>query len=130
MLVPLAAVVTPNLAEAAALVGYAVDDVAAMTQAGRDLVALGARAAILKGGHLVGDAVDVLVTARGVEVLRARRVAVAAPHGTGCTFAAALTAELARGASIDVAARAAKRHTLRRIRGARRLGRGHPVLGR
>ncbi len=128
-LLPIAEVVTPNLAEASALVGYAIEDVATMAEAGRDLLRLGARAVVVKGGHLPGDAVDVLVTRGTVRVLRATRVGRRAPHGTGCTFAAAIAAEIAKGATVDAAVGAAKRYTIACIRRARALGGGHPVLG-
>ncbi len=127
-LLSIAEVVTPNLAEAEALVGYEVADRDAMERAGRDLLALGARAVVVKGGHLAGEPVDVVVTRGGVEALRGARIAIAAPHGTGCTFAAAITAELAKGASIAAAVRAAKRYTATCIRHAQRLGGGRPVL--
>jgi len=127
-LLPMAEIVTPNLAEAAALVGHPVEDTAAMVEAGRVLLGLGARAVVVKGGHLAGAPVDVLVTRRAVEILRGTRVAIPTPHGTGCTFAAAIAAELAKGAAIAAAVRTAKRYTATCIRRARRLGRGVPVL--
>jgi len=128
-LLPLVDVVTPNLAEAAVLVGFPVTDLAGMRAAARALCDAGARAAVVTGGHLRGDAVDVL-RAGGVEhVLRARRVPGPSPHGTGCTFAAALAAALAEGASTVAAVRVAKRYTTGCIRRAVRLGRGRPLLG-
>lgn len=128
-LLPITEVLTPNLAEAAALVGYAVEDPAAMIRAGRALLELGPRAVVVKGGHLTGGAIDVLVTRHGVEILRGRRIGGAAPHGTGCTFAAAIAAELAKGATIAAAVRVAKRYTAACIRRARLLGGGQPILG-
>lgn len=127
-LVPLAEVVTPNLAEATVLVGFPVVDVASMEEAAGALLRLGARAAVVTGGHLHGDAVDVLMTRRGVRVLRARRIAVAPPHGTGCTFSAAVAAERAKGVPLEAAVCTAKRYTTERIRRARRVGAGHPIL--
>jgi len=128
-LLPIAHVVTPNLAEAEALVGYPVTNPEAMQRAGRDLVARGARAVVVKGGHLAGPPLDVLVTRGAVEVLRGVRIAIAAPHGTGCTFSAAIAAELAKGATLVAAVRAAKRYTASCIRRAQPLGHGRPVLG-
>jgi hydroxymethylpyrimidine/phosphomethylpyrimidine kinase len=128
-LLPLAEVVTPNLAEASALVGFAVEDLAGMEEAARAMMRLGARAVVVTGGHLPGDAIDLLV-ARGVRrVLSARRVPLPPAHGTGCTFSAAIAAELAKGAAIEAAVRTAKRYTLACLGRARRLGSGHPVLG-
>ncbi len=128
-LLPLAAVVTPNLPEAAALVGFAVTDLASMAAAARDIMRMGARAVVVTGGHLTGDAADLLLMRGSVLVLRARRVPVAPPHGTGCTFSAALAAALAWGLPLEDAVRAAKRYTTACIRRARCLGAGHPVLG-
>jgi hydroxymethylpyrimidine kinase/phosphomethylpyrimidine kinase len=127
-LIPLATVVTPNLAEAAALVGFPVRDLTDMTAAAHALCDLGARAAVVKGGHLRGDAVDVLVCDGRTTTLRAPRLPITPPHGTGCTFAAAIAAELAKGADVRSAVRIAKRYTHRCIVGALRVGRGSPVL--
>ena len=128
-LLPLATVVTPNRAEAAVLVGHPVRDRDDMERAARALLALGARAAVVTCGDLDGDACDVLASRRGVRWLRARRLPGPPPHGTGCTFSAAITAELAKGASVEHAVVAAKRYTRACIGRARRLGGGHPVLG-
>lgn len=127
-LVPLAAVVTPNLAEATALVGFPVEDVPSMEAAAGALVDLGARAAVVTGGHLAGDPVDVLATRTRVRSFRGRRIPVAA-HGTGCTFSAAIAAALARGAELEAAVRMAKRYTAACLRRALRIGHGRAVLG-
>jgi hydroxymethylpyrimidine/phosphomethylpyrimidine kinase len=128
-LLPLAELVTPNLDEAAVLAGFPVADLRAMRAAAAAILRLGPRAVVVTGGHLAGDALDVLVTRGGTHVLRAARVPGPAPHGTGCTFSAAIAAELAKGAPIEAAVRAAKRYTTACIRRAFRLGAGHPVLG-
>ena len=109
-LLPLALVVTPNLPEAAALLSEPVaTDEAAMRAQGQRLLRLGPRAVLMKGGHGGGpESVDLLVEASGVTRLAAPRVATANTHGTGCTLSAALAAGLARGLSLDEAARAAK----------------------
>lgn len=127
-ILPLADVVTPNLAEAAALAGFCVDDVASMEAAARRIAEAGARAVVVKGGHLRGDAVDVVLVRGRVRTLRATRIGRMPPHGTGCTFAAAIAAGLARGAPLEHAIRAAKRYVTRCIRHAYRVGGGHPVL--
>ena len=100
-LFPLAAVVTPNLLEARALVGDGT-----RRELAERLVSLGARAAIVTGGH-GEDAVDHLFDGEAHHVLPVERHAVAATHGAGCTHSATLAARLARGASLDEAARAA-----------------------
>ncbi len=109
-LLPLAAAVTPNAPEAEALTGIPVRDAASAEAAGRRLLELGARAAVVKGGHFGADAVDVLVTPSGAERLEAPRLETRNTHGTGCTLAAALAARLAWGEPLPVAARAAKRY--------------------
>ena len=128
-LVPLATVVTPNRAEAAALAGFAVRDREDMARAARALLALGPRAIVVTGGDLDGDACDLLVTGRGSRWLRARRVPGPPPHGTGCTFSAAIAAELAKGVPLEDAVVRAKRYTSACIRRARRIGAGNPILG-
>jgi hydroxymethylpyrimidine/phosphomethylpyrimidine kinase len=128
-LVPLAEVVTPNLAEASMLVGFPVRDVCGMAEAARALVEAGARAAVVTGGHLPGAAVDVAWVDGRIRRFRAARVPGEAPHGTGCTFAAAIAAERAKDVPLVDAIRAAKRYTTACIRRAVRLGGGRPILG-
>ncbi len=128
-LVPLAAVVTPNLDEAALLVGYPVRDVAAMERAGRDLLAAGAGAALVKGGHLDADTLtDVLVTRAGTRRFTHARLATASTHGTGCTLSAALAAGLALGRPLERAVEDALDFVHRAIAAAPGLGRGHGPL--
>lgn len=125
-LVPLALLVTPNLEEAAILAGDPVPHEAAMIAAGRQLLRLGAGAALVKGGHLPGDAlVDVLVTPDGVERFTRRRIPTTSTHGTGCTLSAAITAGLARGDSLRDAVAAGLDYVHRAIAAAPGLGGGH-----
>ncbi len=125
-LLPLAAVVTPNLPEAEALLGIRVASIAAMRDAARRLVAAGAAAALVKGGHLGdGDAIDVLYDGREVTELRAPRIDTPHTHGTGCITAAAITAALARGQSLLAAVDTAKRFVTAAISGALPLGSGN-----
>lgn len=103
-LVPLATLVTPNLDEAAILVGEPVATPDAMERAGRALVRGGAKAALVKGGHLSGDqVVDVLVTARAARRFTRPRLDTTSTHGTGCTLSAAVTAGLALGRPLEQA---------------------------
>jgi hydroxymethylpyrimidine/phosphomethylpyrimidine kinase len=96
-LLPLATLVTPNLAEAALLTGLPVTGPEEMARAGHRLLELGAGAALVKGGHLDGEQItDVLVTGSGDRRFVHRKVATSATHGTGCTLSAAITAGLAR----------------------------------
>lgn len=108
-ILPLASLVTPNLDEAEALTGRRVRTVAEMRDAARALLDLGARAALVKGGHMSGDAIDVLHDGCGFHELRAPRIPGPALHGTGCVLSAAVTADIARGRELVVAVAAAKR---------------------
>lgn len=123
-LIPLATVVTPNLSEASRLSGIDVRDESTMRDAAEAIGALGARAVLLKGGHLEGDPIDVLWRRDGALVLRGERIPVRHTHGTGCVLSAALAARLARGEDLDVAVHAARDYVRAAIRGALAIGRG------
>jgi hydroxymethylpyrimidine/phosphomethylpyrimidine kinase len=124
-LLPLAAVVTPNWHEAAALTGLVVGDVAGARTAAHELRARGARAVLVKGGAGVdGLSADLLLDADGELELPALRLASRATHGTGCTFAAALTAHLALGLGLRDAALRAKAFIHHAIASAPGLGGG------
>jgi hydroxymethylpyrimidine/phosphomethylpyrimidine kinase len=123
-LFPLAEIVTPNLAEAEALLRRPVRSVEAMDGAARDLHALGPRAVLVKGGHLEGDPVDVLFDGERIEELKAPRIATRNTHGTGCTLSAAIAARLALGLELGEAVRGAKAYLTEALRGAYALGRG------
>ncbi len=128
-LLPLATLVTPNLDEAGILVGEPVRDVAAMHTAARRLVALGARAALVKGGHLAGpEAVDVLYDGEHARELRHPMLATRNLHGTGCTVSAAIAARLALGDDLDAAVSRALDFVHDAIATAPGLGGGHGPL--
>jgi hydroxymethylpyrimidine/phosphomethylpyrimidine kinase len=114
VLIPHATVITPNLPEAARLLGReGVDD---PDEAARALLGLGCPAVLLKGGHATGaQAVDVLATPAGLRRLSLPRVPDADAHGTGCALAAALAARLARGEPLEVAAEGAKAYVHRTL---------------
>ncbi len=127
LLVPLALVVTPNLPEAEALTGMAIRTRADMEAAGRRLLQMGARAAVVKGGHLGGGgAADLLIAADGSRLwLEADRVETRHTHGTGCTFSAAIAAGLARGLELPEAVSLAKEFITLAIRTAPGIGAGN-----
>lgn len=128
-LIPLAALITPNLDEAEILLGHEVRDPAAMERAGRALLELGARAALVKGGHLTGDIVtDVLVTRDEIRRFTRPRLNVPGAHGTGCTLSAAIAAELALGRPMISAVDDALDYVTRAIESAPALGHGHAPL--
>lgn len=128
-LIPLATLVTPNLDEAEMLVGETVRDVEAMERAGRVLVARGATAALIKGGHLVGDAaIDVLVHGDRVRVFTHPRLDTQHTHGTGCTLSSAIAALLALGIELESAVEQSIDWVHRAIASAPALGGGHGPL--
>jgi hydroxymethylpyrimidine/phosphomethylpyrimidine kinase len=131
-LLPLAALVTPNLEEAAALTGTGIaGDEAAMVRQGEELLRLGARAALVKGGHADGpESADILVDATGVTRFVAPRIATRNTHGTGCTLSAAIAAGLAKGTDLRQAIAAAKRYLTAALMASDRLkvGKGNGPL--
>jgi hydroxymethylpyrimidine/phosphomethylpyrimidine kinase len=129
-LLPQAALVTPNLAEAGALTATVVTDLPSMLRAGELLLAKGAQAVLVKGGHLKGDPVDLLVTTQGSREFRAERIDVPAVRGTGCALSAAITAGLASGQCLDDAIDAARAFLHNALRGAEKVGSGAWHLGR
>jgi len=129
ILLPGATVITPNLPEAAALLGGAVDSAAAMAAAARDLRALGAEWVLLKGGHLDGDRiVDVLAGPDGVDRFESPRIDTPHTHGTGCTLASAVACGIAQGMAVPDAVRRARDYVHEAIRRAPGLGSGHGPL--
>ena len=124
-LLPLAAVITPNLPEAEVLLGRGVASRAEREQAARDLVGLGCRAAVVKGGHAEADADDVAFDGERVTWLPGERIATPNTHGSGCAFSAAIAAELAKGATVADALREAKAFIAGAIRSSLEVGRGH-----
>jgi len=128
-LVPLAAVVTPNLEEAAILAEMAVVDVASMERAAHRILSFGAKAVLVKGGHRAGDMVaDLLVSAAGDRWYRHQRVPTSSTHGTGCTLSAAITAGLALGRPLETAVAEGISYVERALRAAPGLGGGHGPL--
>lgn len=129
LLVPRATLITPNLDEATLLTGIPADGEASMRAMAEALVARGARAALVKGGHLDGDVVaDVLFDGRGFHVWTRPKVRTRHTHGTGCTLSAAVVAGLAAGAPLEGAVAAALDFVDRAIRSAPGLGAGHGPL--
>ena len=126
LLLPLAAIVTPNAPEATVLSGIDVVDAASASEAARRIHDLGPAVVVVKGGHLGGDTSDDLVfDGSSFEVLSGRRVATRHTHGTGCTFSAAIAAGLARGLPPLEAVREARVYLQGAIEHAEPLGGGH-----
>ncbi|MCL6507450.1 MAG: hydroxymethylpyrimidine/phosphomethylpyrimidine kinase, partial [Bryobacteraceae bacterium] len=123
-LLPCAFLVTPNLHEAAALTGLEVVDRDTMRRAARRLCELGARAALIKGGHLPDAATDVLFCDGAWHEFSAPHLETRHTHGTGCTYSAAIAAGLARGWPLVDAVRRAKHFITEAIRSSPGLGGG------
>jgi hydroxymethylpyrimidine/phosphomethylpyrimidine kinase len=126
-----AEVVTPNVPEAELLADVRIGTIADMHDAARRIRQLGARVVVVKGGHLDSgaDVIDVVCTPHGNFEMRGPRIDTPHTHGTGCTFAAALTARLARGDALEEAIRGAREYLEGAIRHAPGLGGGHGPLG-
>lgn len=122
-LLPLAALVTPNIPEAERLSGMRVRSLADARRAAKVILGYGCGAVLVKGGHLAAEpATDLLVTSAGGRVLRGEWIPSAATRGTGCAYSAAIAANLANGARLESAVAAAKRY----VEGALRAG---PAVG-
>ena len=123
-LVPLATVVTPNLPEVEQLTGVRVEDESGLRAAAEAVLALGPRWVLVKGGHLPGEAVDLLTDGAAEHVLRSPRLDNRHTHGTGCTLASAIASRLARGDEMPAAVAAAKEYVTGAIAGGFALGAG------
>lgn len=123
-LLPLALVVTPNLAEAAALTGEEVRDFKGMRAAAAKIAAMGAKNVVVTGGHLEGPAVDLLFDGSEYHELAAPRVDTANTHGSGCTFAAAIAASLAKGLDVRQAVVTAKAFVTKALQQSYAVGKG------
>ncbi len=124
-LVPAAYLLTPNLPEAEALVGFRVTDRRSMEQAAEALHAMGARHVLIKGGHLEGTADDLLLAGGRFAAFPSERVETPHTHGTGCTYSAAIATFLAQGEPLEEAVARAKGFIHEAIRTAPGLGSGH-----
>ncbi|MFE7749271.1 bifunctional hydroxymethylpyrimidine kinase/phosphomethylpyrimidine kinase [Streptomyces sp. NPDC057428] len=123
-LLPLATVATPNLDEVAQLTGITVAGEAGMREAAAEVLSYGSRWVVIKGGHLPGDAVDLLTDGTEEHWLRAPRHDNRHTHGTGCTLASAIACGLARGQDVPTAVRGAKDYVTGAIRAGFALGGG------
>jgi len=129
-LAPRAALLTPNAPEAEALTGLVVADTDGLRRAGDALLAAGARAVLMKGGHVPGErVVDVLMTADGETLFEGERLATRHTHGTGCTLASACATGLAQGLPLIDAVARAWDYTHQALLQAPGLGAGHGPLG-
>ncbi len=128
MLLPLALVVTPNVPEAEVLSGRVIESIDDARDAARDIVSMGAKAAVVKGGHLEGPATDILYDGVEFRAFTSQRINTTSNHGSGCTFASATAAGLAKGMSLRDAVGEAKKFVTATMRHAFPMGRGHGPL--
>lgn len=128
-LVPGATLLTPNIPEAEVLSGLPVADAESMRRAGQALLALGAKAVLVKGGHLEGpEVIDILVSTEGTEIFRSPRIDTRHTHGTGCTLASAIATGLAQGLPLVDAVQRARAYVHEAIRTAPGFGSGNGPL--
>jgi hydroxymethylpyrimidine/phosphomethylpyrimidine kinase len=127
-LVPLATVLTPNIPEAETLTGMKISSDAEVRRAAEMIVEMGAKSVVVKGGHREGPATDLFYDGSRFREFFAPRIDTLNTHGTGCTFASAVAAGLARGMSVLEAVALAKGYVTEAIRGSFPLGRGHGPL--
>ena len=128
-LIPLADLITPNVPEAAFLTGLDITDVDDLTKAGDALLKRGVYAALMKGGHLEGKSViDVLVSEEGANIMSGPRIHTRHTHGTGCTLASAVAANMALGQPLDEAVMIAREFVFQAIKSAPKLGQGNGPL--
>ena len=127
-LIPLAALATPNIPEAEALTGMEISSDDDMRAAARKIIEMGARAVVVKGGHREGPATDLFYDGSTFREFTAARMETSNTHGTGCTFASAAAAGLARGMRLQDAVALAKKYVTEAIRRSFPMGRGHGPL--
>lgn len=123
-LLPLAAIITPNIPEAEVITGMTITSIGEMEQAARHIAALGAGHVLVKGGHLDNEATDVLFDGQGFTYFPGKRIATTNTHGTGCTLSSAIAANLAKGLSVAEAVFQAKEYITIAIEHALTIGKG------
>ncbi len=123
-IIPLAFLLTPNIPEAEEICGMKINDTGAMRDAAAAICEMGAENVLIKGGHLCGDAADILFDGKKFHSFISGRIETQNTHGTGCTFSSAITANLADGKALTEAVRLAKRYITGAIGHALPIGKG------
>lgn len=127
-LIPLADVLTPNIPEAEVLTGMTIESIADMEQAAKQIEALGAKAVLVKGGHRIEDATDILYDGQDMYHFKGKRVESTSTHGTGCTLSSAIASNLAKGMTLAEAVHEGKEYVFQGICHAEPIGKGHGPL--
>lgn len=122
--IPLADVLTPNIPEAEKIADMQISTVSDMEAAARKIYAMGCKAIVVKGGHHIGNAVDVLFDGENFHHFETARIDTKNTHGTGCTFSSAIASQLAKGKSIPLAVEAAKAYVTTAIEHSLAIGKG------
>ena len=123
-LIPMAYLVTPNVPEAEEITGIKIENVEDMKKAGKEILNLGPKYVLMKGGHLDGDAVDILMGENLFEVFSSERINKKNTHGTGCTLSSAITSHIALGYDVVEAVRLSKIYITEAIRHSFDIGKG------
>ena len=125
VLLPLADVLTPNIPEAEVLTGKTIENLSDMEEAAKAIGAMGAKAVLVKGGHRVEDATDILFDGQKLHYFKGKRVESTSTHGTGCSLSSAIASDLANGMSLIDAVAEAKQYVYEGIAHAEPIGKGH-----
>ena len=123
-LIPMAYIITPNTLEAEEIVGIKINTIDDMKEAGKKILELGPKYVLMKGGHLEGDAVDVLIGKETFEIYKQERLDRKNTHGTGCTLSSAIASHLALGYEIREAVKLSKEYITEAIRHSFDIGQG------
>lgn len=124
-IIPLSYLLTPNIPEAETITGMKITGIDEMKKAAAAIHAMGAKNVLIKGGHLHGDAVDILFDGQNYQSYITKRIDTKNTHGTGCTFSSAITANLANGMDLYNAVKSAKNYVTTAIEHALPIGKGH-----
>ncbi len=124
-IIPLADVITPNIPEAEKIADMEITCVADMEAAAKKIYLMGCKAVVVKGGHAVGNALDVLYNGNQIYHFEAERIATKNTHGTGCTFSSAIASQLANGLSVEEAVKRAKGYVTVAIEHSLAIGKGN-----
>ena len=125
LIVPVATVLTPNIPEAEKITGMRISTIDDMKKAGEKIVSMGAKAALVKGGHYIGDASDVLFDGSDFHIYTTKRINTKNTHGTGCTLSSAIASNLALGYPLPESIKRAKDYVTGAIEHALDLGKGN-----
>jgi hydroxymethylpyrimidine/phosphomethylpyrimidine kinase len=127
-LFPLAFIVTPNIPEAEVLSEVKITSTSDMKEAAKVIYRFGAKNVVIKGGHLTGDAADILYDGKNFRQFSSERIDKKETHGTGCTFSAAIATLLAKGRSVSEAVEGAKAYTTQAIKTSYSTGTGYRLI--